>query len=92
MAELSTNSPNYSAALVEQLILEEAIELHPQRLTVGELSARIVADPEDWLEVETAGNAIQELRRSGLFRFRNDDEIVEPTHAAFRIYELLAGS
>lgn len=76
--------PKYDPTLVEQVILEEAIELHPQRLTVGELSLRIVSDPEDSMEVETATHAIRDLRRSGLLRYRNDDEVVEPTHAAFR--------
>ena len=64
------------------MILREATELHPQRLTVEELSLRIVSDPEDHWEVETAANAIRDLRRSGLVRYRNDDQVVEPTHAA----------
>jgi hypothetical protein len=83
--------PKYNPALVEQVILEEAIELHPQRLTVGELSLRIVADPDDRMEVETVTHAIRDLRRSGLFRYRNDDQLVEPTHAALRACALLAG-
>ncbi len=75
--------PKYNPELVAQVILEEAIELYPQRLTVGELSLRIVSDPDDGREVETASEAICDLRRSGLFRYRNDDQVVEPTHAAF---------
>jgi aryl-alcohol dehydrogenase-like predicted oxidoreductase len=75
--------PRYNPALVAQAVLEEAIELHPQRLTVGELSLRVVSDPDDGMEVETATEAIRDLRRSGLFRYRNDDQVVEPTHAAF---------
>jgi len=72
------------------VILEEAIELHPQRLTVGELSLRIVSDPEDSMEVEAATHAIRDLRGSGLLRYRNDDGVVEPTHAAIRAAALLA--
>jgi hypothetical protein len=83
MAADGATSPRYDPALVEQAILEEAIELHPQRLTVRELSLRIVSDPDDSREVETAACAIRDLRRSGLLRYRNDDEVVEPTHAAF---------
>lgn len=75
--------PKYNPALVQQVILEGAIELHPQRLTVGELSLKIVADPDDSREIETVIQAICDLRRSGLLRYRNDDEVVEPTHAAF---------
>jgi len=51
-------------------------------LTVGELALRIVSDPEDRMEVETATEAIRDLRRSGLVRYRNDDQVVEATHAA----------
>ena len=87
-ADAST-PPKYNPALVEQVILEEAIGLHPQRLTIGELSLRIVADPDDGREVETATDAIRDLRRSGLFRYRNDDQVVEPTYAALRAHALL---
>jgi hypothetical protein len=75
--------PKYDLAPVRQVILEETLELHPQRLTVGELVLRIVSDPDDGVEVETATEAIRDLRRSGLVRYRNDDQVVEPTHAAF---------
>lgn len=81
--------PNHNPALVEQAIFEAAVGLHPQRLTVEELWLRIVADPDDTTEVETAIHAIRDLRRSGLFRYRNDDRIVEPTHAALRAFALL---
>ena len=72
----------HNPALIEQVILEAAIELHPQRLTVRELSLRVISDPEDSIEVETTAHVIRDLRRSGLLRYRNDDQVVEPTHAA----------
>jgi hypothetical protein len=75
-------------ALVRQVILDEALELHPQRLTVRELSLRIVSDPGDGSEMEAAADAIRDLRRSGLLRYRNDDQVVEPTHAAFSAAEI----
>jgi hypothetical protein len=34
-------------------------------------------------------HAIRDLRRAGLLRYRNDDEVVEPTHAAFSATALL---
>jgi hypothetical protein len=80
---VKSTPPKYDLALVGQVILEEALELHPQRLTVGELALRIVGDPDDGVEVETVTEAIRNLRRSGLVRYRNDDQVVEPTHAAF---------
>jgi hypothetical protein len=68
-----TSSPAYDADLVERAVLEEVIGLLPARLTVSELSLRIVADPEDCREAEAVAQAICDLRRSGLLRYRNDD-------------------
>lgn len=85
----SDTPPKYNLAIVESVILEVAAELHPQHLTARELSLKIVSDPDDSREVETASQAIRGLREFGLFRDR-DDEIVEPTPAALRAYALLA--
>ena len=82
--------PKYDLAIVESAILEIAAELHPRHLTARELSRRIVSDADDRREVETAAQAISNLRELGLFRAR-DDEIVEPTQAALRAVALLAG-
>jgi hypothetical protein len=86
-----SNSPAYDPEIVARSILEEVIRLHPERLTVAELSLKIMGDPEDEREVETAGEAIQSLRASGLVRYRNDDRLVEPTQAVLR-YVALMGS
>lgn len=48
-----------------------------------------LGDPEDELEVETIEHAIRSLRGSGLLRYRNDDRVVEPTHAALCAAALL---
>jgi hypothetical protein len=82
-------SPNYNVAIVEAVILEVAAELHPQNLTAKELALKIISDPDDTREVETAAQAIRGLREFGLFSVR-DDEIVEPTPAALRAVALLA--
>jgi hypothetical protein len=81
--------PKYDPELVECVVLEEVLRLHPERLTVTELSLKIVGDPEDDLEAETAIGAIHNLRASGLVRYRNDDRLVEPIHALLRYVELL---
>jgi len=81
-------SPKYNVAIVEAVILEVAVELHPENLTAKELSLRIISDADDAREVETAARAIQGLREFGLFSAR-DDEIVEPTPAALRACALL---
>jgi len=84
----SEASPKYNVAIVEAVILEIAVELHPQKLTAQELSLKIVANPEDAREVGTATQAIRNLREFGLIADR-DDEIVEPTPAALRACALL---
>jgi hypothetical protein len=80
----------YNPELVGQVVLIEVIEQHPARLTVDELALRIVTDPADSLEVEAATDAVRDLRRSGLVRYRNDDLLVEPTQAALRAVALLS--
>lgn len=87
----TAGSPRYDLETVERTMLEEILRRHPQRLTVAELSLLIVADPADDLEVETAKQAASNLRSAGLVRYRNDDEIVEPTYAALRARALLTG-
>jgi hypothetical protein len=75
--------------MVERTVLEEVIELHPERLTIPELILRIAIDPDDTAAIDTIRNAIRDLRRSGLLRYGNDEGIVEPTHAAIRAFSLL---
>jgi hypothetical protein len=72
----------------QQVILLEVLEQDPARLTVDELALRIVADPSDRTEVETATTAVRDLRRACLVRYRNDDLLVEPTQAALRMHAL----
>jgi hypothetical protein len=81
--------PKYDLDVVAQVILEEAVELHPQCLTVRELALRIVADAGDPREVETAVEAIGDLRESGLFRCQDGEGVVQPTRAALRAVALL---
>jgi hypothetical protein len=73
------------------VILEVAIEERAKQLTVGGLWRKIVADPEDSKEVEIATQAIDDLERSDLLRYLND-EVVKLTPAAVRAHELLIGN
>lgn len=82
-------SPKYNRPVVTQAILEAAVELHPRVLTARELSLRIIADPEDRREVDTARQAIDDLKQSGLFANRDDDGVAEPTAAALHAVALL---
>lgn len=85
----SETPPKYNVAIVESVILEVAAELHPKHLTIRDLTLRIVSNPNDSREIETATHAIRNLREFGLFSNR-DDETVEPTQAALRACALLA--
>jgi hypothetical protein len=85
----SETPPKYNVAIVEAVILEVAAELHPEHLSRDELSLKIVSDPDDSREVETAAQAIRGLREFGLCKDRGD-EIVEPTPAALHAFALLA--
>lgn len=79
----------YNLDIVAQVLLVAVVEQPSVRLTVDELVGRVVGDPDDEREVDTAKDAVLDLRRWGLIRFRNDDELVEPTQAAIRAHELL---
>jgi hypothetical protein len=80
--------PKYRPAVVEQVILEEALRLHPRNLTAAELCERIVADPKDRREVETATQAIRSLKEFYLVR-ECDDGSLEPTDTALHASRLL---
>ena len=82
--------PSHRPELVEQALLHVAVDLHPARLTVSELSLMLATNPHDPDEIEVIEEAARNLRRCGLFRYRNDDEVVEPTQAAFHAFALLA--
>jgi hypothetical protein len=76
---------------LEKTILEEVIELHPERLTIEEIVGRIAVDPEAFEEVDAIRRGVRDLRRSGLLRY-GTEEVVEPTHAAMAAHELFTGS
>jgi hypothetical protein len=83
--------PKYNIDLVAQVLLEVAVELHPQRLTTIDLSLRIVTDRDDEREMATAAEAISDLAQCGLLSCDDGDQVVQPTPAALRAYALLAG-
>ncbi|HEX6689343.1 MAG TPA: hypothetical protein VF085_11870 [Solirubrobacterales bacterium] len=83
------HSPHYNVAMVEAVILQVATELHPQNLTAKELALRVILDPDDTREVETAAQAIRGLREFGLL-FDGDDGVVMPTPAGLHAMALSA--
>lgn len=82
-------SPAARTKTLERTVLEEIIDLHPQRITVAELHLRIARDPEDCVEREAVRHAVRELRCDGVIRYSNDDEVIEPTLAASSVFDLL---
>ncbi len=80
-------SPKYDVVVVEAVILEVAAELHPMLLTPRDLARRVISDPDDKRELETAAQAIRGLREFGLLS--KEEEIAEPTLAALRAVALL---
>jgi hypothetical protein len=86
---MTTNSVSSLAAeaeLVERVVLEEVLALHPDHLTISELVLKVAAD-RDQSEGEEIRHAIRDLRASGLLRYV--DDVVEPTYAALRTAALL---
>lgn len=81
-------SPQYNVAAVEALLLEIATELDPEHLSKDKLSLRVVTNPDDSREIDTAARAIRNLQEVGLFKDR-EDEVVQPTPAAIRACTLL---
>lgn len=77
-----------SLAELERTVLTETVQLHPEQLTIPELILRVARDPYAETTNEEIRKATRELRRSGLIRYRDDDEVVEATHTAYRAYEL----
>lgn len=74
--------PKYDPAAVGKKILAEVVDQLPALWTAEFLIAeRIVSDPKDKREVETAERGLENLRRSGKVRLGTND-LVEPTDAA----------
>jgi hypothetical protein len=74
---------------LERMVVTEIVELG--ELTIPELILRIARNPDDEVVKDRIRIATRDLRRDGLVRYRDDDEIVTPTRAAVRGYELFTG-
>lgn len=73
----------YSPAKVKKKILAEVIDQLPTVWAACFLiTERIVSDPKDRREVETAEKALGQLQDSGLVTL-DQDELVRPTNAGF---------
>lgn len=84
----SETPPKYNVATVESVILRLAVELNPRDLSARDLALKIVSDPQDRKEFETAAQAIRGLCEVRLLADPYE-ETVEPTPAGTRAVELL---
>lgn len=57
----ASTHPSYDVATVEAVVLQLAVELHPRDVSGEKLALRIVSDPDDSKELETAAQAIRRL-------------------------------
>ncbi|MGN6255363.1 MAG: hypothetical protein ACTHO8_10365 [Solirubrobacterales bacterium] len=71
---------------VESAVLRQLLDLHPMRLTVGELMRQVGGDG-GFAERDAVERAVRELAAAGLLH--RADDFVTPTRAALRFSELL---
>ncbi|HEV2791417.1 MAG TPA: hypothetical protein VGV69_09000 [Solirubrobacterales bacterium] len=72
---------------VESAVLRQLLELHPTRLTMGELTREFSSRGGGFAERDAVERAVRELAATGLLH--QGEEFVAPTRAALRFSELL---
>jgi hypothetical protein len=73
-------------------LLRQVLELHPATLTQDELVREISGGrPREFGEVDRVERAVRELAGTGLLHRPGEDEMVRPTQAALRYFELTDG-
>jgi hypothetical protein len=72
---------------VESAVLRQLLELHPTRLTLGELVRELGGNRGGFAERDAVERAVRDLSAVGLLHEPGD--FVEPTRAALRFSDLL---
>jgi hypothetical protein len=72
--------PNHEDAVLQRAVLTFVLAEYPTRLSQGELTRILAADPEDAVQRSALIRAISELAAAGLLR--RDGHFVAPTRAA----------
>lgn len=72
----------------EAAVLRRVLEIHPETLTKAELLRDMTGGSTEFSEVDANDRAVRDLAAAGLIHPPEDDEIVRPTRAAFRFFEL----
>jgi hypothetical protein len=75
-------------ARVESALLQRVLDLHPARVTAGELVRDLAGEDAEFGARDAVERAIRELSGAGLLH-RTDDGLITPTRAALHFGELL---
>ncbi len=73
--------------LIERVVLQQVLDLHPAQVSVEELIREIAADPGEFAERDAIERAVRDLSRTGLLH--RNGEFVFPTRASLHFDELL---
>jgi hypothetical protein len=82
-------SPAKQDEITERAVLTQILFLHPERLTILELSLQVEGGSESFAKKDAVERAVRELSRDGLLVC--DNRRIWPTRAALRFDELLGG-
>jgi hypothetical protein len=72
----------------EAAVLDLVLEIHPAALTVDELNREITGGSRDFSGLDPVHRAVRDLSGSGLLHRPGEEEMVRPTRAALRLYDL----
>jgi hypothetical protein len=80
-------TPAQEDARTERRVLSQVLALHPTHLTMPELAAEVLEDPNDFGEGDALARAVRDLGAAGLVRMNG--LVVMPTRAALHFDSLL---
>lgn len=80
-------TPAEEDAKTERAVLSRVLALHPTHLTMPELAAEVLEDPDDFAEGDALARAVRDLGAAGLVRMNGI--VVMPTRAALHFHSLL---
>jgi hypothetical protein len=76
----------------QRAVLQQILEYHPAALTQDELTREMTSGGSTaFADVDAVARAVRELSASGLLHRPGEDEMVRPTRAALRYFELTNG-
>jgi hypothetical protein len=74
-------------------VFRHVLELHPTELTRDELVRELNGGrARQFNEIDRIERAVRELAGAGLFHRPGEDEVIRPTRAALRCWELTEGA